>query len=46
MYEKRLNELERNFALVATWQIFSTDHLIAKFHLFIRWSIDPTADGA
>ncbi len=36
----------RNFShLLPRGKIFSIDHLIAKFYLFIRWRIDPTADG-
>ncbi|GCU98815.1 hypothetical protein HmCmsJML039_04201 [Escherichia coli] len=36
----------RNFShLLPRGKIFSIDQLIAKFYLFIRWRIDPTADG-
>ncbi len=35
----------RNFALVATWQNSRLTISSPNF-LFIRWSIDPTADGS
>lgn len=47
MYEKRAQRAgnAQLLALVATWQNILNRPTHRQIYLFIRWRIDPTADG-